>query len=117
MHTLTVELGDLFVDIHKREAVYQGKTLSLANLEYLLLMYLINRAGQIPTVDQILHEVFDQYRSLNTIAVYVGTLRKTLGSRNIIVNHRGAGYSINLAFLNAERAMYRLNGMLLPPIT
>ena len=75
-------VGGLAIDPPARTATLDGVPLQLSRLEFDLLAYLMQRAGQVVTRRQLLAEVWPaESRSLETVDVHVTWLRRKLGER------------------------------------
>jgi DNA-binding response OmpR family regulator len=90
--------GDLTLDLLTREATVNGREVALSAREFALLAYLMRHPGQVLSRQQILNGVwgytFDP-RS-NLVDVYIGYLRRKLGSdgEQMIETVRGMGYRL-----------------------
>ena len=90
--------GDLPLDLLTREATVNGREVALSAREFALLAYLMRHPGQVLSRQQILNGVwgftFDP-RS-NLVDVYIGYLRRKLGSdgEQMIETVRGMGYRL-----------------------
>jgi len=113
MHTLTLEFGDLEVNINKRYVFYKQKHISLPNQQYLLLVFLVENFEKIVSHKKILDEIFHGYCCSDAVGVGVAMLREKMSSKDLITTYRNTGYSINSAFLNATQVLYKLNGKIL----
>jgi DNA-binding response OmpR family regulator len=71
-----------------------GVAIVLSAREYALLEYLAMRAGQLVTRTEIWEHVYDFHSDAhsNVVDVYIGYLRKKLGSPQVIHTRRGQGY-------------------------
>jgi len=74
---------------------FQGKALDLTSFEYNTLEYLVHRAGQVVSKTELPEHLYDQDfdRDSNTIEVFVGRLRKKIGT-DLIETVRGLGYRL-----------------------
>ncbi len=91
--------GPITVDATRRQALCNGRELSLTHTEFALLEYLCRHTGQVVSRTRIEQQVWgDDYdRSSNVVAVYVNYLRKKLarcGVKGIIETVRGSGYRL-----------------------
>lgn len=85
---LNRETGDITVD---------GKPLVLSALERRLLTYLVERAGQIVTREQLLDEIYQASGKIvndNTLSVYLKRLREKLPPTTAIITVRNLGYRL-----------------------
>ena len=91
--------GDLTLDPAAR-AVRRGDTeVELTPREFSLLEYLMRRAGDAVSKQDILHHVWDAHYEgdANVIEVYVGYLRRKIDQpfgRHAVQTVRGAGYRL-----------------------
>jgi DNA-binding response OmpR family regulator len=94
----THEFGPLWVDFPNAEVKRNGNLVSLRNLEFRLLRYLIERAGSVVSREELLRSVwsYDSRASTRTLDVHIYSLRQKLekdASRpELIVTVQGAGY-------------------------
>ena len=91
--------GDLVLDLGRREARRDDKTIELTAKEYQLLEFLMRNAGHVLTRTQILDHVwgynFDSFS--NVVDIYVHYLRNKIDkgfSEPLIRTVRGVGYSL-----------------------
>jgi DNA-binding response OmpR family regulator len=94
-----LKTGDLVLDLGRREARRDGKTIELTAKEFQLLEYLMRNAGHVLTRTQILDHVwgynFDSFS--NVVDIYVHYLRNKVDrdfSEPLIRTVRGVGYSL-----------------------
>jgi DNA-binding response OmpR family regulator len=92
-----VEVGDLRIDPGARRAWRAGEELALTAREFDVLEFLVRRAGQVLSKDEILAGVWDYdfEGEPNIVEVYVGRLRRKVDdpfARHTIETVRGAGY-------------------------
>jgi two-component system, OmpR family, response regulator len=92
-----LRVGDLEVDLLKREVKRGGQVIDLLPREYKLLEYLMRHPGQVITRTMLFEEVWS-YRydqRTNVIDVHMGKLRRKLdegGLPSMIQTVRGSGY-------------------------
>jgi len=97
-----LRVGDLEVDLLKREVKRGGRTIELLPREYRLLEYLMHHPGQVITRTMLFEEVWS-YRydqRTNVIDVHMGKLRRKLdegGLPSMIHTVRGSGYILRAA--------------------
>ncbi len=97
-----VRIGMLDVDFERRECRREGEPLDLTELELKLLRYLLDRAGEPVSREDILQSVWGLDRSTRTrtVDVFVSRLRRHIepdSSRpRYLVNVRGVGYRLRL---------------------
>lgn len=91
--------GDLVLDLQRREARRDGRTIELTAKEFQLLEYLMRNAGYVMTRTQILDQVWgynlDSFS--NVVDIYVHYLRNKIDrdfSEPLIRTVRGVGYSL-----------------------
>jgi len=89
-----IRIGDLEIDTTKRAVKRGDESIVLSAREYALLEYLALRAGQLVTRTEIWEHVYDFHSEAhsNVVDVYVGYLRKKLGTPQLIHTRRGQGY-------------------------
>ncbi len=93
----TVRISDVEIDTARRLVQRRGEVIALSAREYALLEYLALRAGQLVTRTQIWEHVYDFHSEArsNVVDVYVGYLRKKLGTPPLIHTRRGQGYVLS----------------------
>ncbi len=84
--------GTISLDPASRRVDVAGEDVGLTVREFALLEYLIRNAGQVVSKTQLLDRVFDAEEP-NLVEVYIGYLRRKLGS-DAIETVRGAGYRL-----------------------
>jgi DNA-binding response OmpR family regulator len=89
-----VALGDVEVDLRRREVRQRGEPVSLTTREFDLLAFLANNIGLALSRQQLLDGVWgtDWYGDERTIDVHVAQLRKKLGSDLPLATVWGVGY-------------------------
>jgi DNA-binding response OmpR family regulator len=89
-----VVLGDVEVDLRRREARRGGEVVALATREFDLLAFLANNIGLALSRQQLLDGVWgtDWYGDERTVDVHVAQLRKKLGSDLPLATVWGVGY-------------------------
>lgn len=89
--------GDIHVDVRTRQVTCQGKTHDLSTREFVLLESFLRNRGQVLSREQLLSDVwgFDFDPGSNVVDVYVGYLRKKIGS-DAIETVRGMGYRLRV---------------------
>jgi two-component system OmpR family response regulator len=95
--------GGLRLDPRAARASVNGEPVRLTSLEYRLLHYLIMHQDKVISRTELVEHLYDQDfdRDSNTIEVFIGRLRKKIGSDRI-ETVRGLGY--RLAPLEGEAA-------------
>ena len=91
--------GDLVLDLRRRRAERNGKTIELSPKEFALLEFLMRNEGRVVTRTQILDHVwgYDYSPDSNLVDVYVTYLRRKIDrghQRKLIRTVRGAGYAL-----------------------
>ncbi len=88
-----LEGGDVLLDLRTRAAVVAGRGVDLSAREFRLAEIFVRNPGQVLSREQLLDLVwgYDFDPGSNVVDVYVGYLRKKLGS-TAITTVRGVGY-------------------------
>jgi len=87
--------GDITVDIPKHKVMVKGKPVDLTQMEFKLLVTLIERRSRVQTRERLLSDVWNMDTSVDTrtIDTHVKRLREKLGkSGDLIETVRGLGY-------------------------
>ena len=92
-----LQVGDLELDVARREVTRGGSSVDLSPREFSLLEYLMRRPGQVLTRTQIAEHIwnFDYYGGSNVVDVYIGYIRRKIAGGNgegLIQTVRGVGY-------------------------
>jgi DNA-binding response OmpR family regulator len=95
--TTILEAGDCLLDLRRRTASIGGRMVELSAREFALAETLFRHPGQVLSREQLLSMVwgYDFEPGSNIVEVYVGYLRKKLGS-GLIETVRGMGYRLNV---------------------
>ncbi len=90
-----LECGDLRVDTRAARASVNGEPIKLTAHEYRVLNYMMHHQGRVVPRTELVEHIYDQDfdRDSNTIEVFVGRLRRKIGS-NRILTERGLGYRL-----------------------
>ncbi|RIK38222.1 MAG: DNA-binding response regulator [Chloroflexi bacterium] len=94
--------GYLQVNLAAQEVRVEGEAVSLTTIEYNLLVYLLKKANQICSAEQILSQIWGAgyEASLNYVHLYVGRLRRKIehapNQPKYLVNVYGKGYYFRL---------------------
>jgi DNA-binding response OmpR family regulator len=90
-----LKAGEIVLDLRTRRASTDGRTIDLTAREFTMLEVLIRHAGHVLSREQLLSHVwgYDYDPGSNVVDVYVGYLRKKLGS-GVIETVRGMGYRL-----------------------
>lgn len=96
---LELKVGDLVLDLRTRKAWRGGKCIELSSKEFSVLEYLMRKAGQTVSREEIGFHVWgEEYDpSVNVVDVYINHLRKKLDQgfpKKLIHTVRGVGYSL-----------------------
>lgn len=93
--TDTIEIGDLMVDNRAARAFLDGMAVKLTSHEFRLLSYMATHKGRVISRTELVEHIYDQDfdRDSNTIEVFVGRLRKKIGTDRI-ETVRGLGYRL-----------------------
>ncbi|MDF1680750.1 response regulator transcription factor [Ponticaulis sp.] len=93
--TSALECGDLRVDTKSARATVGGKAIKLTAHEYRVLAYMMHHQGRVVPRTELVEHIYDQDfdRDSNTIEVFIGRLRKKIGSDRISTE-RGLGYRL-----------------------
>ena len=94
-----VQVGDLTLDLGRREAVRDGRTIELTAKEFELLEYLMRHAGRVLTKAQLTDHVwgYDSDATSNVVEIYIHYLRDKIDrgfSRPLLRTVRGVGYTL-----------------------
>jgi len=93
--TDTIEIGDLTVDNRAARAFVDGMAIKLTSHEFRLLSYMASHKGRVISRTELVEHIYDQDfdRDSNTIEVFVGRLRRKIGTERI-ETVRGLGYRL-----------------------
>nr|WP_295827572.1 response regulator transcription factor [uncultured Azospirillum sp.] len=91
--TAEIACGGVVLDTRSGRVTVDGEPIELTAFEYRVLSYLMHRKGQVVSRTELIEHVYAQDfdRDSNTIEVFVGRLRRKLGT-DIIKTVRGLGY-------------------------
>jgi DNA-binding response OmpR family regulator len=91
-----IRIGNLVIDLARREVTLDGKTLSLTFTEYELLVFLAANSGRAFTREALLNKIwgYDYYGGDRTVDVHIRRLRSKIewGKQPFIETVRGTGY-------------------------
>ena len=96
----TLASGSLSVDLERRRASWQGQVLNLARYEFGLLATFVAHPGRVYSRDQLMDHVWDEPEASldRTVDAHIKSLRAKLreagAEDDLIVTHRGVGYSL-----------------------
>ena len=90
-----IECGPLSIDTRAAKVSLEGESVKLTSHEYKLIVYLAHEKGRVVSRTELTEHIYDQDfdRDSNTIEVFIGRLRRKLGS-DVIVTERGLGYRL-----------------------
>ena len=90
-------IGELSLDLERREALVRGQPVKLTFKEFELLRYLMQNRGRVLSREQILEKVwgYDYEGETRTVDVHIKMLRQKLGCGDLIVTVRSVGYMIS----------------------
>jgi len=97
-----VEIGLLRVDFRRRQAWKDEEEITLTDLEFRLLRYLLDHQNEAVSREELLSKVWDLSPNTRTrtVDVFVGRLRRHIEEDNTkpihLVNIRGVGYKLTL---------------------
>ncbi|SHI52195.1 response regulator transcription factor [Aureimonas altamirensis] len=91
-----IHCGPLRLDTRASRATLDGAPLKLTSHEYRLLAYLMHHQGDVVSRSELTEHMYDQDfdRDSNTIEVFIGRLRRKIGS-DMIETVRGLGYRLS----------------------
>ncbi|MBY0569000.1 MAG: response regulator transcription factor [Hyphomonadaceae bacterium] len=90
-----LEVGDLRLNAATGQVTVNGAPIKLTAYQYKVLDYLMHHAGRIVSRTELTEKIYsqDHERDSNTIEVFVGILRRKIGS-NRIITEKGLGYRL-----------------------
>ena len=93
--TDTIDIGDLSVDNRSARAFVSGMSIKLTSHEFRLLSYMASHRDRVISRTELVEHIYDQDfdRDSNTIEVFVGRLRRKIGTDRI-ETVRGLGYRL-----------------------
>ncbi len=93
--TDSIEIGALLVDNRAARCFVDGMPIKLTSHEFRLLSYMAMHRGRVISRTELVEHIYDQDfdRDSNTIEVFVGRLRRKIGT-NRIETVRGLGYRL-----------------------
>lgn len=91
----SIEVGELRVDTRAARATIEGRAVKLTAHEFRVLNYLVHNQDRVVPRTELVEHIYDQDfdRDSNTIEVFIGRLRKKIGS-DYIQTERGLGYRL-----------------------
>lgn len=90
-----LEVGDLQLNSATGQVTVNGAPVKLTAYQYKVLDYLMHHAGRIVSRSELTEKIYsqDHERDSNTIEVFIGILRRKIGS-NRILTEKGLGYRL-----------------------
>ncbi len=90
-----LEVGDLQLNSATGQVTVNGAPVKLTAYQYKVLDYLMHHAGRIVSRTELTEKIYsqDHERDSNTIEVFIGILRRKIGSDRIITE-KGLGYRL-----------------------
>jgi len=103
--TDSIDIGSLHVDNRAARAFVDGMPIKLTSHEFRLLSYMAMHKGRVISRTELVEHIYDQDfdRDSNTIEVFIGRLRKKIGSDRI-QTERGLGYRLINPEAEAEQS-------------
>ena len=92
-----ITVGEVEVDAESDLVLVKGEPVEFTQLEYKILLMLVQNAGQTLTREQILERIWDMAGNFvedNTLTVYIKRIREKLGSADVIRTVKGVGYRV-----------------------
>lgn len=91
-----VSIKNVTLDLLKKTVTVKGTPLTLTNKEYAILEYLILNKERIISQSELFEHVWESETDpfSNTLKYHIYSLKKKLGTENIVFNIRGQGYVI-----------------------
>ena len=90
--------GDVEIDTEKDQVFVRGQEVEFTQLEYRILLMLMQNTGQLMTREKILDRIWDASGNFvedNTLTVYIKRIREKLGDADVIRTVKGMGYRID----------------------
>jgi two-component system OmpR family response regulator len=93
--TSVLEVGDLRLNSATGQVTVNGAPIKLTAYQYKVLDYLMHHAGRIVSRAELTEKIYsqDHERDSNTIEVFIGILRRKIGT-NRILTEKGLGYRL-----------------------
>lgn len=93
--TSVLEVGDLRLNSATGQVSVNGAPIKLTAYQYKVLDYLMHHAGRIVSRAELTEKIYsqDHERDSNTIEVFIGILRRKIGT-NRIITEKGLGYRL-----------------------
>jgi len=90
-----IEYGNVRLDTRAARVTVDGNPIKLTSLEFRLISYLMHHKDRLVPRMELIEHLYEQDfdRDSNTVEVFIGRLRKKLGS-DVIKTVRGLGYLV-----------------------
>ncbi len=91
-----IKIGDITVDLSKREIVRNGKKLVITPKLFCILEQLLLNRGKVVTYENLMNKCWgiNDYPTKETVRANIKLLRRILENKDIIQNISGVGYKI-----------------------
>jgi DNA-binding response OmpR family regulator len=92
----TLTVGDVVVDLTRREVTRAGRPIMLTRKEFAVLEALLLAGGAVVSAEELVDRVWDEHLDpfSNIVAVTVARLRRKLGTPPVVDTVVGAGYRV-----------------------
>ncbi|WP_064608148.1 response regulator transcription factor [Photobacterium sp. J15] len=91
-----IQASGISLDTRTSKVLYQGQAVDLTALEFKVLSYMMHNTDKVISRSELVEHIYKQDfdRDSNTIEVFIGRIRRKIGS-DVIKTVRGLGYKIN----------------------
>ncbi|PSW21832.1 DNA-binding response regulator [Photobacterium sanctipauli] len=91
-----IQIGGLSLDTRTSKVMHNGENIELTALEFKVISYMMHNADKVISRTELVEHIYKQDfdRDSNTIEVFIGRIRRKIGS-DVIKTVRGLGYRIN----------------------
>ncbi|MGF1683847.1 response regulator transcription factor [Photobacterium minamisatsumaniensis] len=91
-----IQVGGLSLDTRSSKVMHNGECIELTALEFKVISYMMHNADKVISRTELVEHIYKQDfdRDSNTIEVFIGRIRRKIGS-DVIKTVRGLGYRIN----------------------
>ncbi|ELR65537.1 Two-component system response regulator QseB [Photobacterium marinum] len=91
-----IQANGISLDTRTSKVLYQGQAVDLTALEFKVLSYMMHNTDKVISRSELVEHIYKQDfdRDSNTIEVFIGRIRRKIGS-DVIKTVRGLGYKIN----------------------
>jgi len=92
-----IRAGEITIDARTGRVSRGGEAIKLTALEFRVLSYLAHQSGRVVPQSELTEHIYelDGDRDSNTIAVFIGRLRRKLGAQ-VVETVRGLGYRVSV---------------------